>query len=67
LWGARIQKEDNVEIFELTENCRLDKKLVDLILQILSLLSKNIENYFPSLDVSSLVWVRDPFVLPALD
>jgi hypothetical protein len=40
---------------DLTKSCRLDKNLVDLILQILLLLIKNI-------DVSSLNWARDPFV-----
>jgi tetrahydromethanopterin S-methyltransferase subunit H len=53
LWGARIEKEKKVEMFEVTKRCRLDKNLVDLILQNLSLLSKNIEKYFPPLDVSS--------------
>jgi hypothetical protein len=67
LWGARINKEGNVEIFHLTESCRLDKNIVDLILQSVSLLIKNIEKYFPSLDVSSLDWARDPFALRALD
>jgi hypothetical protein len=33
----------------------------------LSLLSKNIDEYFPSLDVSSSDWVRDPFVLNAFE
>jgi hypothetical protein len=50
-------------MFELTKSCRLDKNLVDLILQSLSLLSKISEKYFPSLDVFSLDWVRDSFVL----
>ena len=54
-------------MFELTKNCRMDKNLVSLILQILSLLSKNIEKYFSSLDASSLDWVRDPFVLSACE
>jgi hypothetical protein len=31
------------------------------------LLTTNNEKYFPSLDVSSLDWVRDPFVLSALE
>jgi hypothetical protein len=63
LWGARIIKEKNVEMFELTKCCRLGKNLVAFVLQNLSLLSKNTEKYFPSLDVSSLGWVRDFFVL----
>jgi hypothetical protein len=46
-------------MFALTKSCRCDKNLVNLILQSLSLLSKNIENYFPSLAVSSSNWVRD--------
>jgi hypothetical protein len=42
LWGARIKEANKVEMFdELTKSCRLDKNLVDLILQILSLMSKN--------------------------
>jgi hypothetical protein len=52
---------------ELTKSCRLDKDLVALILQSLSLPSKNIEKYIPSLDVSSLDRVRDPFVLNAFE
>jgi hypothetical protein len=47
LWGARIKKGNKAEIIELTKYCRLDKNLVDLILQNLSLLSKNTENVFP--------------------
>ncbi|XP_063785805.1 zinc finger BED domain-containing protein 5-like [Pseudophryne corroboree] len=62
LWGARIKKDNKVEMFELTKSCRLDKNLVNLILQSLLLLSNNIDKYFPSLDISSLDWVRDPFV-----
>jgi hypothetical protein len=54
-------------MFELTKSCRLDQNLVDLILQSLSLLSKNTEKYHPSLDVSSLGWVRDLSVLSAFE
>jgi hypothetical protein len=54
-------------MFELTKIWRLDKNLVDIILQILSLLSKNNKKCFPSLDVSSLNWVRDPFKLSAIE
>jgi hypothetical protein len=43
-------------MFELTESCGLDRNLVDLILQNLGLLSENIENNFPSLDVY-LPWI----------
>jgi hypothetical protein len=53
-------------MFELTKSCRLDKNIVNLILQSLSLLSKNTEKYFPSFEVSSLDWVRVPFVLSVL-
>jgi hypothetical protein len=53
-------------MFELTECCRLDKILVDLILQNLSLLTKNIDKYLPSLDVFSADWVKDTFMLSAL-
>jgi hypothetical protein len=65
VWGARIKKENKVEMFELTKSCRLDESLVDLILQSLSLLSKNNGKHFQSLYVSSLDWVRDPFVFNA--
>jgi hypothetical protein len=51
LWRDRIQNGNNVEMFELTKCCRLDKNLFHLILQSLSLLSKNTEKYFLSLDV----------------
>jgi hypothetical protein len=48
-------------MFEMTRSCRLEKNLADLILQNLSLLSKNTEKYFPSFDVSSLDYVRHAF------
>jgi hypothetical protein len=54
-------------MFELTQICRLDKNLVDLILNILSLLSKSTEKYFLSLDVSSFDWVKDQFVIRAFE
>jgi hypothetical protein len=50
-------------MFELTRCCTLDKNL-DLILQSLS---KDTEKYFPSLDASSLDWVRHPVVLRAFE
>jgi hypothetical protein len=65
--GSRIKKENNAEMFELAKSCTLDKNLVDLILQNLSLMSKNCEKYFPSFDVSSLDWVRDLFVLSTFE
>jgi hypothetical protein len=45
------------------------QNLVDLILPSSSLLGKNIEKYFSSLDilVSSLDWVRDLFVFSAFE
>jgi hypothetical protein len=46
MWAARIKKENKVKKPELTKSCRLDKHLVDLIIQSLSLLSKNNEKYF---------------------
>jgi hypothetical protein len=61
----RIKKENKVEMSELTKSCRLNKSLVDLILETLSLLTKNNEKYCPSSDISSLDWVRDPYVLCA--
>jgi hypothetical protein len=67
LWVARIKKENKIEMFELTRSFRLDKNLADLIQQSLSLLSKNTEKYFPSLDVSSLDCLRDLFVLNAFE
>jgi hypothetical protein len=54
-------------MIELTKLCRLDKNLVHLILQMLSLLSKSTGRYFQSLDVSSLDWMRGPFVLSAFE
>jgi hypothetical protein len=50
-------------MFQLTKSCRLEENLIDLILRSLSLMSKSTENYFLSLDASSLDWVRDLFVL----
>jgi hypothetical protein len=54
-------------MFELIKSCRLNKNMVNLILQSLSLLSKNAEKYYPSLDVSSFDWVRDLLVLIAFE
>jgi hypothetical protein len=54
-------------MFEPGKSCRLDKNLIALILQNLSLLSKNTEKYLPSLDVSTLGWVRDASVLSAFE
>jgi hypothetical protein len=54
LWGGRIKKKNKVETLELTKICRLNKNIVNLVLQNLSLLSKHIEKYFPSFDVSTL-------------
>jgi hypothetical protein len=48
------EKENKVKMFELTESCREDKNLLDLILQSSPLLSKNTEKYFPSLEGFSL-------------
>jgi hypothetical protein len=57
------KKQNKVEISEVTKRCRLDKNLIDLILQYLSLLSKIIGKYFPSLKgFSSLDLVIDPFL-----
>jgi hypothetical protein len=50
-------------MFDLIKNSRLDRNLSNLILQSMSLLSKNTEKYFPSLGIFSLNWVRDLFVL----
>jgi hypothetical protein len=57
-WGARIKKENKDEMVKLTKICRLDKNLASLILQSLSLPSKNTEKDFPSLGLSSLDWVK---------
>jgi hypothetical protein len=65
MWGARKEK-NKVEMFEMTKTCRLNKNLVDLVPQSLSLLRRNVEKYFPLLDVSSLDWMRDPFVLKCI-
>jgi hypothetical protein len=67
LWEVRNKKDNKVEMFELTKSHRLDKNLVDLILQSLSLLSKNTEKYLPSPYIYSMDWVRDPFVLRAFE
>jgi hypothetical protein len=64
LWGARIKKRTKLECLS-GQNLQTGQNLADLILQILSLLSKNIEKHLQSLDASFLDWVRDPFVLSA--
>lgn len=43
-------------------NCHINSDLSDLILNSLRLLYKNIKKYFPSLDVSSMDWVRNSFI-----
>jgi hypothetical protein len=45
----------------------LDKNLVDLFMQNLSLLRKNTTKYFPPLDVPALDWVKDLLVLRAFE
>jgi hypothetical protein len=67
IMGSQNKKENEAEIFKLIKCCRLDKILVDLILQNLLLLSKGSENYFPALDASSWNWVRNPLVLREFD
>lgn len=44
LWGVRIKKENKVEMFELIKSHKMDKTLVDLILQSPSLLSKTLKS-----------------------
>ncbi|KAE9530060.1 hypothetical protein AGLY_011522 [Aphis glycines] len=52
----------NWDMFDLVKNCHVNSDLTNLILKSLHLLYENIKKYFPSLDVSSMDWVRNPFI-----
>lgn len=62
LWITKIEKHDTWDMFDLTKNCHIDSTLSKLILQSLRLLEENIKKYFSSLDISSMDWVRNPFI-----
>lgn len=62
LWITKIEKQATWDMFDLTKNCHIDSTLSKLILKSLRLLDDNIKKYFPSLDVSSMDWVRNPFI-----
>ncbi|KAF0749677.1 zinc finger BED domain-containing protein 5-like [Aphis craccivora] len=57
-WCAKT----NWDMFDLVKNCHVNSDLTNLILKSLHLLHENIKKYFPSLDVSSLDWVKNPFI-----
>lgn len=46
----------------LTKNCHIDSDILNLVLKSLRMLYENIKTYFPSLDVSSMDWMRIPFI-----
>lgn len=62
LWISKIEKQTNWDMFDLVKNCHVNSDLTNLILKSLHLLYENIKKYFPSLDVSSMDWVRNPFI-----
>jgi len=62
LWISKIEKQTNWDMFDLVKNCHFNSNLTNLILKSLHLFYENIKKYFPSLDVSSMYWVRNPFI-----
>lgn len=62
IWISKIEKQTNWDMFDLVKNCHVNSDLTNLILKSLHLLYENIKKYFPSLDVSSMDWVRNPFI-----
>jgi len=62
LWISKIEKQTNWDMFDLVKNWHVNSDLTNLILKSLHLLYENIKKYFPSLDVSSMDWVRNPFI-----
>ncbi|KAL4107274.1 hypothetical protein QTP88_017647 [Uroleucon formosanum] len=67
LWISKIEKQTNWDMFDLVKNCHVNSDLTNLILKSLHLLYENIKKYFPSLDVSSMDWVRNPFIYSAYE
>lgn len=61
LWKTKIENNTIWHIFDLTKTCQIDSLLSELFSKSLGLFESNIEKYFPSLDVSSIDWVRNPF------
>jgi hypothetical protein len=49
-------------MFDLLKDCSMNSPLFELFLKSIRQLEDNIKQYFPSLDVSSMDWVRDPFI-----
>jgi hypothetical protein len=49
-------------VFDIVKNCHINSDLTNLILKSLHLPYENIKKYFPSLDVSSMDLVRNPFI-----
>jgi len=62
LWISKIEKQTNWDMFDLVKNYHINSDLTNLILKSLHLLYENIKKYFPSLDVSSMGWVRNAFI-----
>lgn len=67
LWITKIEKHATWDMFELTKTCHIDSTLSKLISRSLRLLEENIKKYFPSLDVSTMDWVRNPFINSAYE
>lgn len=62
MWIAKIEKNAVWDMFDLLKDRTVDLTCSELILKSLRQLDNNINKYFPSLDVSSMDWVRNPFV-----
>uniref|UniRef100_A0A6P7G1Y5 SCAN domain-containing protein 3-like n=1 Tax=Diabrotica virgifera virgifera TaxID=50390 RepID=A0A6P7G1Y5_DIAVI len=54
------------DMFELTNNCNVEPNMSDLFLKSLSKLN-DYQKVFPSLDTSSMDWVRNPYIESAYD
>jgi len=67
LWILKIEKQINWVMFDLVKSCYINSDLTNLILKSLHLLYENIKKYFPSLGVSSMDWVRNPFINSAYE
>lgn len=52
-------------MFPLFAETKYDATVIKLIVETLTSLNKSLDSYFPSLDVKSYDWVRDPFLATA--
>lgn len=60
MWKRRVLQK-NLEMFPLTANSSFNIEVLKLIGDTLTLFDEKINLYFPSLDITSFDWVRNPF------